>query len=273
MALGERWVCVSVGKARHVLRAWRVARCALRSTRDSEPNARRRRAGAHYVAARRGFRGSACARVMSRRRAMERCGRWRIGRRTTCCVRNVRAHRAVRSRCGRVRVCGAKRALCCVRSVARKVLRAPRVAQGAARSARGPKASARRRRAELPAASRRVGAVWLRGCEVASGSAQCACGAVRRGRPWRCRSVDRGVAWRTRRGSSGRRCADGGLGCGAGGRMVDVRVVGCGVRCGVMREGARGAVACLRAAASAARQRAPSERGERRAGAASAERA
>jgi len=59
-----------------------------------------------------------------------------------------------------------------VRSVARKVLRAPRVAQGAARSARGSKASARRRRAVLPAASRRVVAVWLRGCEVASGSAK-----------------------------------------------------------------------------------------------------
>ena len=172
-ALSERWVCVCVGKARHVLRAWRVARCAVRSTRDSESNARRRRAGAH-CARRVGACGRACARVMSRRRAMVRCCRWRIGRRTTCCVRNVRAHRAVRSRCGRVRVCGAKRALCCVRSVARKVLRAPRVAQGAARSARGPKASARRRRAELPAASRRVGAVWLRGCEAASGSAQCA---------------------------------------------------------------------------------------------------
>jgi hypothetical protein len=153
-----------------------VAGCALRGAIDArfgiecEATAGR----GPLRAARRGARGRACARVMSRRRAMVRCCRWRIGRRTTCCVRNVRAHRAVRPRCGRVRVCGAKRALCCVRSVARKVLRAPRVAQGAARSARGPKASARRRRAELPAASRRVGAVWLRGCEVASGSAQCA---------------------------------------------------------------------------------------------------
>ena len=147
-----------------MLRAWRVARCAVRSTRDSESNARRRRAGAH-CARRVGACGIACARVMSRRRAMVRCCRWRIGRRTTCCVRNVRAHRAVRPRCGRVRVCGAKRALCGVRSAARKVLRAPRVAKGAARSARGPKASARRRRVSCPlrrAASARCGCAGAR---------------------------------------------------------------------------------------------------------------
>ena len=46
--------------------------------------------------------------------------------------------------------------------------------------------------------------------------------------------------------------AGGGVGCGAGGRVVDVRVVGYGVWCGVGCEGARGAVASGGSATAAA---------------------
>ena len=115
----------------------RVARCAVRSTHEPEANARRRRAGSPLRRGASGASGCACAQVMSRRRAT-----LRYGRRAKQTARNVlrawcAARRAVRSG---VCVCGARRTMCCVRSVARDVLRAPCVAQGR----RGRRASRKR---------------------------------------------------------------------------------------------------------------------------------
>ena len=152
VALGERCVCVCVRKARSVLRAWRVARCAVRSTHEPEASARRLRAGGPLRCGGLGRLGCACSRVTSRRREM-----LRYGRRAKRTARNVlracyAAHRAVRS--------GVY-----VWIEARNVLRAWRVTRCAARSTREPEASARRRRAEGTAASRRVGAfVVSRAC-------------------------------------------------------------------------------------------------------------
>ena len=125
----------------------RAARCGRRTSR------KRARGdgglGARCVAARWGARGCACARVMSRRRAM-----LRYGRRAKRTARNVlrawcAAHRAVRSGV-------------CVWSEARNVMRAWRVARCAARSTREPEASARRRRAEGPQRRGASGRSWSR---------------------------------------------------------------------------------------------------------------
>ena len=117
-------MCCARSVARKVLCALCATHCAVRWAREPEASVRRRWAGESAASRLAGRCGCVvCARVMSRRRVM-----LRIGRRAKRMAHNVR------------------RAWC--------------AAHRAGRSARGPEASARRRRAEGPAASRRVGASW-----------------------------------------------------------------------------------------------------------------
>ena len=113
-----------------------------------------------------------------------RCGRHarreRVRLAAKCCVRSV-ARKVLRAQCvvqGAVRPARELEASALTRRAAARrgvcglacsVLRAQCVVQGAVRSARELEASARRRRAERPAASRRAGALWCMCVWVVSG--------------------------------------------------------------------------------------------------------